>query len=310
MGKITEYSTITDIKDSDKIFVNQGNKLVQISKYQLIRGLLRPRYKDITSYFTDGSLWNRIAGTNGYSEYEDLYPGDYFDMGRAVTAPNVQEATSITTGSQWVTIASLGGLYYNGNSPYVNYNHLVMIPGKGYSGSFHFGIHRMNPTDTTSGGCAGSEMFTKILGDVVTSGSVDSGATINQQLYYIFGSHLKTTNELLSNAINATGYNRFGTNSGCSSGFTWKNVQACLMSEIEVYGSVVWSSSGYDIGTAKRQFEVFAMDERTINNRSSYYWLKDVASASSFADAGRDGGAGCDSASYAGCCVRPRFVLA
>jgi hypothetical protein len=82
------------------------------------------------------------------------------------------------------------------------------------------------------------------------------------------------------------------------------------MSEIEVYGSIVWSSSGYDTGTAKRQFELFAMDERAINNRSSYYWLKDVASASNFAYASSIGAASYSDASNAGCSVRPRFVLA
>lgn len=310
MGVITDYPAITDIKDSDKIFINQDGALKQISKYQLVRGLLRPRYKDITSYFTDGTLWDRIAGKNGYSEYEDLYPGDYFDMGRTVTCPNIQEDTYNTVGSQWVTIASLGGLHYNGSSAYISYNHLVMVPGKGYSGSFHFGRHRMNPTNTTSDGYVASEMNTKILGDVATEGSIDEGATINQQLYYIFGSHLKTTNELLTNSINTTGYNRFGTNGGCSNGWTWTNVQACLMSEIEVYGSIVWSSSGYDTGTAKRQFELFAMDERAINNRSSYYWLKDICSASYFAAVNRGGFADYLGASFAGYYVRPRFVLA
>ena len=44
------------------------------------------RGKDITSYYTDGTLWSRIAGTNGFRPYEDLYLGDYFKMNRAISA--------------------------------------------------------------------------------------------------------------------------------------------------------------------------------------------------------------------------------
>lgn len=36
--------------------------------------------KDITTYYTDGSLWSRIAGTDGYSLMEDIYVGDFFQM--------------------------------------------------------------------------------------------------------------------------------------------------------------------------------------------------------------------------------------
>ena len=38
------------------------------------------RGKDITSYYEDGTLWDRIAGTNGFRPYEELYLGDYFIM--------------------------------------------------------------------------------------------------------------------------------------------------------------------------------------------------------------------------------------
>lgn len=58
------------------------------------------------------------------------------------------------------------------------------------------------------------------------------------------------------------------------------NAQAILMSEIEVYGSIVWSSSGYDTGNANHQFELFANSKSAINNRSAWYWLKDIASSS------------------------------
>ena len=264
--------------------------------------------KDITAYVTDGTLWQRLNGTNGFSLFEDIYAGDYWQMSRAISAPN-QDSQYAVTGSQWVTIAGINTLRGNGDNISMDYNHLVMIPGKGETGSFHFGRKRMNPTNTTEGGYVASEMHTATFGEVVNAGSTAEGATINQQLYAEFGSHLKTTRELLSNAMTSTLTNRFGSAGGASSGWGWYSCQACLMSEVEVYGSTVWSSSGYDTGSACKQLPLFAFSKKAINNRSSWYWLKDVASSARFARVGGNGTANCYSASSTDVCVRPRFVL-
>lgn len=194
----------------------------------------------------------------------------------------------------------------------IDYHHLVMVPGGGtnYEKNNYFGRHRMNSSNTTSGGYVGSEMFKSVLGDVVTEGSWASGATINQQLYAEFGTHLKTTRELLSNGVTSTLYNRFGSASGAASGWAWTSCQAVLMSEVEVYGSIVWSSSGYDTGNANKQLPLFQFEKKAINNRSSYYWLKDLASSSYFCFCYYYGGAYCNNANIASIFVRPRFVIA
>ena len=272
-----------------------------------------PRYidgvlgKDITSYVTDGSLWKRLEGTDGYSLFEDVYVGDRIHMSRAVTCPDSYNGE---TGSDWVTIAGIDTLRGNGDSISMDYHHLVMVPGNGELGKQHFGRHAMNGSDTTEGGYKSSVMRTGVLGAVVSAGSTASGATINQQLYAEFGSHLKTTRELVSNTMNATGYNRFGSAGGCSSGWEWISAQAILMSEVEAYGSTVWSSSGFDTGTAKTRLPLFAFSTKALNNRSAWWWLKDVASAACFCDVYSNGVAGFDGAGYAGTYVRPRFVLA
>lgn len=264
--------------------------------------------KDITAYYQDGTLWQRLAGSNGFRLFEDIYAGDYFQMSRPITAPN-QDSQYAVTGSQWVTIAGINTLRGNGDNISMDYNHLVMVPGKGETGSFHFGRKRMNPTNTTAGGYVASEMHTATLGEVVSTGSTAEGATINQQLYAEFGSHLKTTRELLSNAMTATLNNRFGSAGGASSGWAWTSCQSCLMSEVEVYGSTVWSSSGYDTGTGCKQLPLFAFSKKAINNRSSWYWLKDVASSADFAGVSSNGYALINYASYTNPYVRPRFVL-
>ena len=265
--------------------------------------------KDITAYITDGTFWKRLAGTNGYALFEDIYVGDYFKMSRAISAYE-RTGQYQATGSQYVTIAGLDTMMNNGDQGSgITYHHAVMVAGQGFGGTQHFGRSRMNATNDTTGGYKASEMNTLVLGDVVSAGSTAADATINQQLYAEFGAHLKTTRELVSNAINATGYNRFGSATGCASNWEWISAQAILMSETECYGSIAWSSSGYDTGNANRQLPLFAFSKQAQNNRTAWYWLKDIASAASFCIANDFGGSNYDHAGRAYLYVRPRFIL-
>ena len=298
-------AVINNLQTSNKTVVGALNELDSKSSHNIPRTIP----KDITSYYKDGSLWKRLEGTGGYSLYQDIYAGDYIQMSRAISAKN-PDSTNQLTGTDWVTIASIGGLAHNGNNMDLTPNHLVMVPGKGFGGTQHFGRSRMNPTSTSDGGYKASEMNTTVLGAIATAGSTAAEATINQQLYAEFGTHLKKTRELVANKINATGINRYGSNNGCSNGWEWTDVQAILMSEVELYGSTVWSSSGFDTGSANHQFELFANSKSAINDRSAWYWLKDVASASEFCYCVNYGYASANGASLASFYVRPRFVIA
>ena len=265
--------------------------------------------KNITGYVTDGTLYKRLNGTDGFELFEDLYVGDYIEMSRAISAKE-QTGQYQATGSKFVTIAAIDWYMGNGDNAAINYHHLVMVPGQGFDGTQHFGRSRMNPTNDTTGGYTASEMHTTTLGAVAAAGSTAANATVNQQLYAEFGSHLKTTRELLSNAMDSARTNRFGQASGATSGWAWANCQAVLMSEVEVYGSIVFSSSGQDTGNACAQLPLFAHSKQAINNRSGYYWLKDVASAAYFCFCYNNGYANYTNASFANYYVRPRFILA
>ena len=106
--------------------------------------------------------------------------------------------------------------------------------------------------------------------------------------------------KLLSNDVNTTGYNRYGSNTGCSSGWEWVTDQyICALSEVQVYGATVWSSSGYDTGEACRQLDVFQHYSHTEIFGSEYPWLRDVVSASYAAIADNDGSADNSTASNA-----------
>lgn len=80
------------------------------------------------------------------------------------------------------------------------------------------------------------------------------------------------------------------------------------MSEMEVFGGTIWSSSGFDTGTAKNQLPIFRLNTADLIN-SEYYWLRDVASAEYFCFVGNFGDANYYSADYE-FSLRPRFTIA
>ena len=106
--------------------------------------------------------------------------------------------------------------------------------------------------------------------------------------------------KLLTNAVNTTGINRFGEATGCSSGWTREaNCKICALSEVQVYGGTVWSSSGYDTGEACRQLDVFQAYSHTEIFGGEYPWLRDVVSASHAAFLNSNGSANTNPASQA-----------
>lgn len=306
----------TDAKSSYVAAINENHQKILDVKAHLCHNIPRLVPKDITEYYTDGTLWKRLNGTDGFELYEDLFVGDYFRMTEAISAYE-QTQTYQAVGSQYVTIAGIDMHWGDGDGGdsvgVINYHHLDMVPGQGFDGTQHFGRSRMNSTNTTENGYVGSEMFTTTIGPVTSTGkraSVDAHATINEQLVAEFGSHLKKQRVILTNAMNPNGNNRFGNAGGCASGWAWTTVQAVLMSEVEVYGSVAWSATGYDIGNQNKQLPLFAHSKQAMNNRSAYYWLTGIASAAYFCYCSSVGYAYYYYASYAGYDVRPRFILA
>lgn len=242
---------------------------------------IRETPKDITTYFTDGSLYDRIAGTNGHELFDDVHVGDYFDLG-----------TTINGGTQWVTIASLDGLWgYGDTGNEIGYHHAVLIPGKSTDNSVSrtFGDAKMNSTSTTEGGYKSSLMNTSTM------------PTIDTALTAIFGNHLKTTREYVSSAISGDNV----------SAMEWIDAKSILMSEWEVFGSKKYSGDiKFQNSTSlTNQLSLFTQTNDVHYVPSAGLWERDVANpinfcsvhGNSFAyyrDAGSTGG------------VRPRFIIA
>jgi len=122
--------------------------------------------------------------------------------------------------------------------------------------------------------------------------------------------NIKSHYKLYSTAVNTGGYNRFGSPGGCSSSWAWyANQEICALSEVQVYGSTVWSSSGYDTGEACRQLDVFRVYNMNEIFEGRYPWLRDVASSSNACRVTGGGDASRHPASYA-CCVAALILFA
>lgn len=96
-------------------------------------------------------------------------------------------------------------------------------------------------------GYINSELHAYLKSDILPMCNTDLGAA-----------NLIGHSKLLTNAVNQNGYNKFDEATGCSSSWTWDaDCKICALSEVQVYGAAIWSSSGYDTGEACRQLDVF-----------------------------------------------------
>ena len=227
------------------------------------------RGKDVTSYHTDGTLYTRIS--NG--TFEDLFVGDYITV----------------NGITW-RIAGFDVYLHKGDTELTSH-HAVIVPDK------HLTTAQMNSSNTTVGGYKASAMWTTVLPSVLST-----------YITPVFGSHVKSRKTIITNSINATGYNRWGTNTGCSNGWEWIAASVDLMSSVEVTGDSTWSSSGYDTGDRNCQFPLFRLAPEYITNRSYWYWLRDIVDASRFAGINNNGRSADYYASATGG-VRPCFII-
>lgn len=148
---------------------------------------------------------------------------------------------------------------------------------------------KWNATNDTTGGYVSSVLHSYLVNTVLPNVKTDLGET-----------HLIAHRKLYSNSINATGYNRYGTATGCSNNWAWSTDQyISALTEMQVYGGTVWSSSGYDTGEADQQLEVFKRFKHTEIFGNEYPWLRDVVSATYAALAHANGSAHYYSASGA-----------
>ncbi len=248
---------LTDLKENTKCNIEFTKNLSteEYNKYLEAGISLRRntyRGKDITEYYSDGSLYEMISkGT-----FDDIYVGDYI----------------VANGVTWL-IADIDNYLYTGDQGNgLEKHHVTVIPAKPL---MNLG---MNETDTTEGGYYNSRMAQETLPNLVSSEGVIGKS---------FGSHIIEYRNLLSNRVNTEAVNQSGGRwLGASEEWSWYTRKIDLMSEVNVYGTTVWSSSGYDTGIDNRQYSIFQLKPEFINsykNERFHYWLKSISGAPGFA---------------------------
>ena len=191
-------------------------------------------------YTIEQVLANIAAG-----KFDDIYIGDYF----------------IDSNNKVYRIAGLDTELNKGDTPLTSH-HAVIVTD--------FALTNMgwNPTNTTAGGYQASAVQAYCDGD--GQAAIES----------VFGAaNVLTVRDLLSYDMNASaaspGYSAW---QGVASDWKWFSHKVRLMSEVEVYGTRVWSGS-YDIGTANEQFPLFRLMPQLATGLRYNYWLSGIASA-------------------------------
>ena len=233
--------------------------------------------RDITDAFNNGTVSAKIA--NG--TFRDIFPGDYIT--KQVTIPQVladDGTTELFAGGtytvNWV-IADCDYWINKGDDSATTVHHVAIVPQQPIFNA------RMNQTNTTEGGYAGSEMYKKIIPACAT-GIVNA-----------FGSdHILTFRDGITNSVDTThsssGLPQWTGTPGWWG--EWVSVQCNLMSEKMVYGAPICAAGAMDNSVATRQMSAFRLSEKLINYNRQRWWLRDTVSSTYFANVHSRGYAG------------------
>lgn len=290
--KVTELTAFTTPTDSCLIPIHDGTGLKKITfanfRTKTVEGTeakIAPllfnnagahnaiyRGKSLGSTVTTAQYAAIKAGT-----FDDLYIGDYW-----------------TIGGVNYRIAAFD-YYLNSGDTNCTTHHVVIVPDTClYNAQMHntsSGGWESGAANTTAGGYVGSDMYKSNLEQAKTTiKSAFSGHVLKHRIY-------------LTNAVA----------NGRASGGAWCDSEVDLMCEQMVYGSGIFSpvSDGSNVPTnyrvEKSQLPLFQHEPSRIGNRNDW-WLRDVITASRFADVDSDGYAGYSNASnsYG---VRPAFCI-
>jgi len=128
---------------------------------------------------------------------------------------------------------------------------------------------KWNNTNSTAGGYVASNLHSYLVNTALPKVQGDLGP-----------SHLIAHRKVYTNSVGATLYNRFGDNTGAANDRASSASQyIAALSEVQVYGSIISSSSLYDMGEADQQLEVFKWYKHTEIFGNEIPWLQNIVSA-------------------------------
>lgn len=274
VGSLTDLTTST--QDSIVDAINEINVKVNLTQLQVVEHTNIYRGINLLSSGHFASI-DDIATAVSAGDFSDIYVGDYFDITIHSGSYSTSDNTFVFgTGTQTVRMVVMDIDYcltYGDTS--LTVHHLVLVPRN------CLGTAYMNSSNTTSGGYYNSNMHQVILPAFLTELQTAIGA-----------SHIITYRDLMSTAINtsaaSSGYPGW---TGASSSWSWYDTNIRLLPEPAVYGSPIFSSSGYDTGIWKKQLAGFRLNSKLMAKAGSgtgdggrhTWWLSSVASSTNFA---------------------------
>lgn len=301
--------------ESDGMYFNKSDAEIYADFHNA-----NPRGKNITAYLTDGSLWKRIKGTNGFKLFEDLFVGDY-----------------LTAEGQEYLIVDFDYYIRTGDVD-ITEHHLVMMPRENMNIPAGTKLHGSNETltliNTANAGVTVSFQETEINKkwnatlETPNDNSTAGGYKYSRMRQVImraadtivvnaFGSaHIKPISVYYPNPADAAA-DGLASNGAWFANDDWTapdRKSICdLPNETQIYGQQVWgmgsayTSVGYEVGADKWQFSLFRVNRSKANNRAGW-WLRSVSSAGRATNVLPAGFAYYNGTSYA-FGVRPRFCL-
>lgn len=280
--KVTELSAIATPASGNLIPIHDGTGLRAITFANLQSKVNEPVNTKVAPL-----LFNNAGAHNA------IYRGK--NLGTSVTAAQYAAISAGTfedlyIGDYWVIngvnwrIAAFD-YYLNCGDTSCTKHHVVIVPDTCLYN------HVMNDTNITTGGYVGSKMYTEGLEQAKTT------------IKAAFSGHVLSHRVYLTNAVT----------DGHPSAGAWCDSEVDLMNEQMVYGGAIFMpiANGSTVYTnyrvEKSQLPLFAHEPSRICNRNNW-WLRDVVSASSFANVYSNGAANYNYASYS-LGVRPAFCI-
>lgn len=209
-------------------------------------------------------------------KFTDLFVGDTF---------TIKDGTHNV---KWV-IAGFNTEYNKGDTALTK-NHIAVFP------LYNLGTSYMNETNTTAGGYKGSYMHTTKLPEIANN------------LRKALGTHMLSHRCLLTTSVSDDAFANGGSGwKGASNNWDWADCELVLMTEVQVYGSTVFSSSGYDTGEGAMKLPIFNFVNH-VKFARYWFWLRSVASSTCFCFANYHGNAYYGNASLVSY-VRPLMLL-
>lgn len=298
MGRIKDYLTKKPKKDDVIVFDGEGGTFkiplgdfAGVLDCKGIAGFHNSIYrganlKERWGISDDKAIANEVCRRIADGSFDDLFVGDYWSA-----------TISSAYGTETVEIVLAGfDVYMNCFGNDLTQHHAVVVTRDCLKTT-----HRMNASHTTSGGFGECEMFTTTLPKYAAA------------LQTSLSGHILTFDEYHSCNVDDTLTNaNYEGMSGATDDWSEYSTTLSLLSEQELYGCSVWTSSGYDVCQAKSQLPLFRLNPGMIQAKRQgsrqWYWLKNVASSTTFCGCNGGGGAGYGSAGFS-YGVRPRFLI-